>query len=41
MLDGPESEKLRSSWKCASSFSLLEPSRFWISQKLIKNDKKV
>jgi hypothetical protein len=27
-LDGPKSEKLRSSWKGASSFSLLEPSSF-------------
>jgi hypothetical protein len=34
-LDGPKSAKLRSSWKGASSFSLFEPSSFWISQKLI------
>jgi hypothetical protein len=40
-LDGPKSEKLKSSWKGTSSFSLLGPSSFWISQKLIKNDEKL
>jgi hypothetical protein len=40
-LDGQKNEKLRSSWKVASSFSLLDPSNFWISQKLIKNDEKL
>jgi hypothetical protein len=35
-LDGLKSEKLRISWKGASSFSVLEPSNFWIFQKLMK-----
>jgi hypothetical protein len=41
MLDGSKSKKLRSSWKGASSYSFLEPSRFWISQMLMKNWQKV
>jgi hypothetical protein len=40
-LDDPKSEKLRTSWKGASSFSLLGLSNFWIARKLIKNDEKL
>jgi hypothetical protein len=40
-LDGPKSEKLRSAWKGAPSFSLLGPSSFLDLPKADKNDEKL
>jgi hypothetical protein len=40
-LDGPKSEKLEAPFHELLSFSLLGPTIFWISRKLIKNYEKL